>query len=82
MMSNEIIGNKIIPRSEGFICRKFIRPYADTPNLLRLYYTPKSQRATKKNYAYKMMNTNVMDEEMFKKKHRNTYSYLVNPEKQ
>lgn len=29
-----------------------------------------------------MMNTNVMDEDMFKKKHRNTYSYLVNPEKQ
>jgi len=38
MMNNEIIGNKIIPRNEGFICRKFIQPYNNTPNLLRYYY--------------------------------------------
>ena len=81
MMSNEIVGKKIIPRGEGFICRRFIRPYADTPNLLRLYFTPKSQRKTKRNYAYKMVNTAVMDEDMFRKKHRNTCSYIVNPDK-
>jgi hypothetical protein len=79
LMTTEVIANKIIPRSEGFICRRLIRPYADTPNILRLYYIPESQKSVKKNYGYKMVNKVTMDEDLFKKKHRLTHNYIVNP---
>lgn len=36
----------------------------------------------KKNYAYKMVSKASMDENMFKKKHRLTHHYLVNPERE
>ncbi len=61
LMSSEVLANKIIPRSEGFICRRYIRPYADTPNILRLFYSSESQRSMRKNYGYKMVSNSVMD---------------------
>ena len=39
VMNSEIIGNKMLPRNEGFICRKFITPFKKTPNLLRYMRT-------------------------------------------
>ena len=82
LMSTEVVNTKVVPRSEGFISRRFVRPYADTPNMLRLYYTPACQRSNRKNHAYKLVNHLPMDETMFRKKHRLTHHYLVNPERQ
>lgn len=81
MMNNEVIGNKIIPRSEGFICRKFVQPYAATPNTLRLYFCPKGGRQLKKNYGYKLVHLRQMNEEMFKKKHRLVQNFIINTER-
>ena len=82
MMNNEVIGNKIIPRSEGFICRKFVQPYAATPNILRLYFCPKGGRQLKKNYGYKLVHLKQMNEEMFKKKHRLVQNFIINTERE
>lgn len=81
MMNTEIVNNKIIPRSEGFICRKFVSPYASTPNILRLYYYPKNNKQLKRSYGYKFINNKQMDEDMFRKKHRLIHNYIVNSEK-
>lgn len=60
---------------------KFIPPYADTPNLLRLYYSSPTYKKQKKTYGYKLLNNHPMSDELFHKKHRQTQSYIVNPEK-
>lgn len=78
MMNTEVIGNKIIPRSEGFICRKFVQPYASTPNILRLYFWAKGSRQLKKNYGYKLVHKRQMNDDMFRKKHRLLYNFIVN----
>lgn len=76
-MNNELIENKVIPRSEGFICRKFVPPYNHAPNLFRLHYLPKSSRKMRKNYAYKLVANRQMEEEMFKKKHKLIHQFLI-----
>jgi hypothetical protein len=78
MMNTEVIGNKIIPRSEGFICRKFVQPYASTPNILRLYFLSKGSRQLRKNYGYKLVHIKQMSEEMFRKKHRLLQNFIIN----
>ena len=80
-MSNEIFANKIVPRSEGFLCRRFVPPYANTPNILRLYFAAPSCKRQKRNYGYKLLNKSPMTWQIFTKKHRQTHSYIVNPDK-
>ena len=81
LMSNEVFANKIVPRSEGFIIRRFTMPYAATPNILRLYFTPSSCKSVRKNYGHKMVNGSPMSQELFRKKQRQTHHYLVNPDR-
>ena len=80
-MNNEISSNRVIPRSEGLLCQKFIPPYAYTPNILRLYYSSPSYKKQKKSYGYKLLNNHPMSVETFMKKHRQTHNYIVNPDK-
>ena len=81
LMSNELTENKLIPRNESYVYRRFVRPYGEKPNLLRLFYRPKTRNCIKKNYGYKMVSHYQMNEELFKKKQRLNHHYIVNPEK-
>lgn len=54
-------------------------PYAATPNILRLYFTPHSCKNIRKNFGHKMIHNNSMNQELFKKKHRQTHHYMINP---
>ena len=80
-MSNELTENKLIPRNEGYVYRRFVRPYGEKANLLRLFYRPKTRNCIKKNHGYKMVSNYQMNEELFKKKQRLNHHYIVNPEK-
>jgi hypothetical protein len=77
VMSNEV-SPKIIPRSENVISTRFVVPYANYPNIIRLFFTPKNVKNTKKNIAYKVINRKQIDEDAFKKKHRLSNQFLVN----
>ena len=82
VMSDEVSAAKVIPRSEGFLYRRFVQPYAATPNLFRLYYLPAHSRQKKKNYAYKMVSNRPLDPDTFKKKHRLAHQFIVDPSKE
>lgn len=56
---------------------KFIRPYGKCPNILRLFYIPKSVKGNKPNYAYKSINKKKIDEETLVRKHKQTHNFLV-----
>ena len=81
VMNDEVASNKVIPRSEGFIYRRFVTPYGGTPNLFRLYYLPKHSRKMRKNYGYKLIAHHPMDESTFRKKHKLTHNFIVDPDK-
>jgi len=53
---NTELESKVIPRSEGYICRKFIHPYGNTPNLFRFCYSIDKDRRCPKKIGYKMIN--------------------------
>ena len=62
ILMNTEVTSKVIPRSEGFMCRKFVNPYANTPNLFRFCYSMSKERKCSKKIGYKMINLKPMDE--------------------
>lgn len=76
VMNNEITA-KIVPRSENVISTKFILPYALYPNIIRLFYIPKTVKNIKKNFAYKVINRKQMTEDSYKKKHRMINQFMI-----
>ena len=56
-------------------------PFRQYPNKLRLVYYPAGTKAGKKNVAYKYVNKDQMDEELFKKKYKLDHQFFVVPEK-
>ena len=82
VMSDEVTAAKVIPRSEGFLYRRFVQPYAATPNLFRLHYLPTHSRQKRKNYGYKMVAHRPLDPDTFKKKHRLAHQFIVDPSRE
>ena len=79
VMNNEI-SSKNIPRSENVISTRFIMPYANYPNIIRLFFVPKNVKNMKRNIAYKVINRKQITEDAFKKKHRLSNQFIVNVE--
>jgi hypothetical protein len=75
-LSNEM-ETRTLPRNEHQISVKFIRPYGDYPNILRLFYTPKSGKNHKPNYAYKVINHQKIDDEVISRKYKHTHHFIV-----
>lgn len=75
-LSNEL-DLRILPKNENQVSIKFIQPFGDYPNMLRLFYFPKSVKGSKPNYAYKGMNKKKLSEEILERKHKQIYNYLV-----
>lgn len=56
---------------------KFIHPYAKYPNIIRIFYTPKSVKGNKPNYAYKSKNNKKIDEDILIRKNKQIHNFLV-----
>ena len=82
VMNDELVSSKVIPRSEGFISRRFVLPYNSTPNLLRLHFQPKHSRSLRKNYGYKLVANRPLDEEACKKKHRLIHQFIIDTDRE
>lgn len=76
VLSNQL-DLRILPKNENQISIKFVQPYGDYPNMLRLFYVPKNIKGSKPNYAYKGMNRKRLSDEILEKKHKQVYNYLV-----
>jgi hypothetical protein len=56
---------------------KFIRPFSDYPNILRLFYTSKNVKNCKPNFAYKGIN----NKKILNNNNKDNYNYIVDFEK-
>ena len=72
------IQSKMFPRKENQVCIEFIMPYRMTPNIIRLFFFPIRSGTHKKNYAYKIVNKNAINDHLFTKKLESPNLFMVN----
>jgi len=59
------------------MAQKFIKPFGEYPNLLRLFYTPKNSKSYKPNIGLKAINKKRIDNDLIYKKHKQIHNYIV-----
>jgi hypothetical protein len=80
VMSNDI-SLKSFPKNESQVTTRYVMPYRLFPNKLRLVHYPPGTKVTKTSVAYKYVNKDQMDEELFKKKYKLEHQFFVVTEK-
>lgn len=56
---------------------RFVQPYGEYPNTLRLYYVPKNIKGSKPNFAYKTINKKKLNQEILERKYKQIHNFLV-----
>lgn len=80
-LSNEL-DSRIYPKNENQVSIAYIHPHGQTPNILRLYYTPARIKGAKPSHAYKIINVKPLSDEIYSRKHKLIHNYVVDCEKQ